>query len=156
MKGFTILLSMILCLFILNGCSIEKTTVKVGEKERLEASLTKVKGDEYSFRYGVKNNSEKEVTLTFNTSQEFNYILWRKDAKGTRVYAYDKDKSFKKEFHKKIVKPGEELTYEIHLNQKYAPQTYVLEAYMTSNEPEQGSPSKFHQNLQFTIQEDEN
>lgn len=130
---------------------IEKPPTEEGAEELLESSLTKVEGDGYSFKYVIKNKSQKEVTLTFNTSQEFNYILWRKDAKGTMAYDYSKDKSFNKEFHKKTFKPGEELAYDIKLSRDYEPQTYILEFWMTSNEPESSSPTKFHQNLEFTI-----
>jgi hypothetical protein len=130
---------------------IEKPTAKEGIEELFESSLTKVEGDGYSFQYIIKNNSQKELTLTFNTSQEFNYILWRKDAKGTMVYDFSKDKSFSKRFHKKTLKSGEELAYNIELSHDYEPQTYILEVYMTSNEPELGSPTKFHQNLEFSV-----
>lgn len=169
MRNKTIGVCILLIMFILSACTndtqtqkettistnqpkqIETSKPKEGAEKLLKSSLTKVEGDGYSFKYVIKNNSQEEVTLTFNTSQEFNYILWRKDAKGTMVYHYSKDKSFDKEFHKKTLEPGQELAYEIELGHDYEPQTYILEVYMTSNEPELGSPSKFHQNLEFTI-----
>jgi hypothetical protein len=130
---------------------IEKPLAGEGTEELLQSSLTKVEGDGYSFKYIIKNKSPKEVTLTFNTSQEINFILWRKDAKGTMAYDYSRDKSFNKESHKKTIKPGEELAYDIKLSHDYEPGIYILEVYMTSNEPELGSPTKFHQNLEFKI-----
>lgn len=120
------------------------------EEEQIESSLTKVQRDGYSFKYVIKNNSQKQVNLTFNTSQEFNYILWKKDAKGTMVYNFSEDKTFEKEFHKKTLEPGQELTYEIELSNDYETDKYILEVYMISNEPDMGSPTKFHQNLEFT------
>lgn len=151
MKKLYVVGLMFILIMSLFGCNTLIDNGETANEGELESSLTKVNDDGYSFKYVVTNNSKKEATLTFNTSQEFNYILWRKDAKGTMVYDYSKDKSFKKEFHEKTLKPGDEISYEIKLSQDYEPKTYILEVYMTSNEPEQGSPTKFHQNLEFTI-----
>lgn len=137
----------------LQPLNVEKDTSKMdeGSPDQLKSSLIQVEGKDYSFKYSIKNNSSNQVNLTFNTHQEFNYILWRKDAKGTMVYDDSKDKSFKNEFHTKTLEPGQELTFEIELSNQYEAATYILEVYLTSNEPEEGSPTKYHQNLEFTI-----
>lgn len=137
----------------LQPLNVEKDTSKMdeGSPDQLKSSLIQVEGKDYSFKYRIKNNSSNQVNLTFNTNQEFNYILWRKDAKGTMVYDDSKDKSFKNEFHTKTLEPGQELTFEIELSNQYEAATYILEVYLTSNEPEEGSPTKYHQNLEFTI-----
>jgi hypothetical protein len=137
----------------LQSKNVEKDPSKIdeGTPDQLKSSLIQVEGKDYSFKYMVKNNSSNKVNLTFNTNQEFNYILWRNDAKGTMVYDYSRDKSYRNLFHEKTLAPGQELTYEIELSNTYEAGTYILEVYLTSNEPQEGSPSKYHQNLEFTI-----
>ncbi|MDC3418258.1 BsuPI-related putative proteinase inhibitor [Aquibacillus salsiterrae] len=128
--------------------NVESDSVEI--TQQLQPTLTKMDGGN-SFQYVLKNSSQQAVTLTFDTSQEFNYIVWKKDAEGTMVYDYSEDQSFDNTPHKKTIAPGEELSYTIDLGQDYERQTYILEVYMTSNEPEEDSSTKFHQNLEFTI-----
>jgi len=122
----------------------------VSGPDGLEANLTETGEDGRAFQYVLTNHSDSDVTLTFSSGQEFNYILWRKDETETMVYSYEQGRAFTQAFHERTLKPHESITYDIAL-EEYEPDTYILEAYMTSNEPDQESPAKYRQTLEFTI-----
>jgi len=113
----------------------------------LSAELTETGENGRTFQYILTNNSDSDVTLTFSSGQEYNYILWRNE---TMVYSYEQVRSFIQAFHERTLKPDESLVYDIAL-EEYPPDTYVLEAYMTLYEPDQESPAEYRQTLTFTI-----
>jgi hypothetical protein len=120
--------------------------------ETLHASLVQMNGDEPEFHYIIENQSSDEIILTFPTEQEFDYILWKKNAKGTMVYDYGGEKEFSESAHEKTIGPKEKLVYEIDLN-SHETGTYILEAWFTSSEtvPGQKYYADFHKNIEVTI-----
>ena len=127
-------------------------TPGVSGPEALEAALTQTGEDGRTFQYILTNHSDSDVTLTFSSGQEYNYILWRKGETETMVYSYEQVRSFIQAFHERTLKPGESIVYDIAL-EEYEPDTYILEAYMTPYDPDQEDPAQYRRTLEFTIPE---
>jgi Intracellular proteinase inhibitor len=101
--------------------------------DEINASLTEV--GPLTFQYEVKNQTEKEVTLEFTSSQRYDYSIKTKD--GNEIFLYSSVTSYIQVLGEETIKQGEVLTYDIDLRDlNLDPGEYKLTAWMTpSNGP---------------------
>jgi hypothetical protein len=98
------------------------------------------------YEYQVKNQTEKEVTLEFTSSQRFDYSVQTKE--GKEVFLFSSVVSFLQALGEEKVKQGEELVYEMNLlDLQLAQGEYKLTAWMT---PKEGK--KYSVTTKFTIE----
>ncbi|KKK33634.1 hypothetical protein WQ57_23770 [Mesobacillus campisalis] len=110
----------------------------------IEASLTEQ--DTFLFEYEVKNQTEKEVTLEFTSSQRFDYSVSTKD--GKELFLFSSVASFLQVLGTETIKQGESLTYEIDLTDLNLEKgQYLLSAWMT---PQDGP--KYKTTTHFTVE----
>ncbi len=121
------------------------------EYEQLRAGLAKVKGEKNAYLYVIKNHSDRQVSLSFDTDREFTFVLWAKDEKGTVVFDGALRNPALAKFHQRTIAPDGELSFSIELPPDLAPQRYFLEAYLNSNEPHSDNPMKFHEIMQLAV-----
>ncbi|MEW8969894.1 MAG: BsuPI-related putative proteinase inhibitor [Mesobacillus sp.] len=82
------------------------------------------------FQYEVKNQTEKEVTLEFTSSQRYDYSVKTKD--GKEVFLFSSVASFLQALGEEKVKQGEAMSYEIDLHELSLEKgDYVLSVWMT-------------------------
>ncbi|MCT2535725.1 BsuPI-related putative proteinase inhibitor [Aquibacillus koreensis] len=99
------------------------------------------------YTYEVANQTEKEITLEFTSSQRFDYAVETKE--GEQVYLYSSVASFMQALGEETIKQGGSLEFEINLNElDLEPGDYVLKAWMTPT----GS-KKYEVSHDFTITE---
>lgn len=60
---------------------------------------------EFEMKSTLRNNSKKDVAITFGSGQEYNFILLDKDKK--EIYNWGKDRMFTQDIHSITLKPGE-------------------------------------------------
>ncbi|KAA9028548.1 BsuPI-related putative proteinase inhibitor [Niallia endozanthoxylica] len=84
----------------------------------------------FVFQYEVKNQTEKEVTLEFSSSQRFDYLVETKT--GEQVYLFSSVAMFMAVMGEETMKPGETLSYEVDLHElDLKAGDYLLTAWMT-------------------------
>ncbi len=142
-KYWTVFLALPLTTFFLTACNtVETDQNKIEQpnfqtpsenendhnKEVIEAAIStdiQFSADNYTFK--LKNISDKSVTLTYNSTQEYEYQI--KDQTGNVVYTYSSDKMFGQMIVSKTLAPSEE--YQMNVNTDYfselEPGTYTLE-----------------------------
>lgn len=75
----------------------------------LQPSLTYQKQNgRYVFTFTVKNQTEREQTITFTSGQKYDYILYRN---GKKVMQFSDGKVFTQIYEKHVLKQGEELSF---------------------------------------------
>ncbi len=125
--------------------------LRPAEYEQLRAGLVKVKGEKNAYLYVIKNHSDRQVSLSFDTGLELTFVLWAKDEKGTVVCDGALKNPALAQFHQRNIPPDGELSFSIELPPDLAPQRYFLEAYLNSNEPYSDNPMKFHEIMQLAV-----
>jgi hypothetical protein len=99
---------------------------------KIEPSVANLSGEgsKISFTYELKNQTEKVVELSFNTSQKFDYVL--KDQSGKVIKFYSENKDFLQVISKISLKQGE--VYKIPITiEDVKPGKYLLEVWLTSD-----------------------
>ncbi|WP_134701785.1 BsuPI-related putative proteinase inhibitor [Ammoniphilus sp. YIM 78166] len=81
--------------------------------------------------FGVKNQTEKDVELTFPSGQRYDYVV--KNEEGTVVKHYSIDKLFIQAIQTITIKPGDELKYE-EVFEDLEPGTYSFEFWITAQD----------------------
>ncbi|MEQ6377090.1 BsuPI-related putative proteinase inhibitor [Bacillaceae bacterium S4-13-56] len=81
----------------------------------LTTDLSQVLDQVGVFKFTIQNNKEEDVTLTFNSSQEYEYQIL--DEEGKVLFTYSMNKMFMQLVSEKELKPGESLEYEINVNE---------------------------------------
>ncbi|MBM7663153.1 hypothetical protein JOC85_004006 [Bacillus mesophilus] len=98
------------------------------------------------FEYKIKNQTESDVTLEFTSSQRYDFSVENK--KGEEIYLFSSLASFLQALGKETVKPGEELVYEINVQEIGLEKgEYILNTWMT---PKDGAKYKVKTN--FTVE----
>jgi hypothetical protein len=98
------------------------------------------------FEYKVKNQTESDVTLEFTSSQRFDFSV--ENDKGEEIYLFSSLASFLQAMGEETVKPGEELVYEISLQDIGLEKgEYTLNTWMT---PKDGA--KYKVKTKFTVE----
>ncbi|OIJ15585.1 hypothetical protein BKP35_00915 [Anaerobacillus arseniciselenatis] len=102
--------------------------------EMLSTTIQLKDGD---YIFSLKNNSDKEIELTFSSSQEYEYVI--NDSEGNHIYTYSMDKMFAMMMKMKTLAPEEE--YNINIDVKEVLATlekgvYTLEIWPVAAETE--------------------
>lgn len=98
----------------------------------LKTDIAKVEGSEYKYVFSIQNDTEKDQTLIYPSSQEYDYTI--KDGSGNILYTYSMDKSFLQVVKEVVVKPGERLDFELDLTEGLPyieTGTYTVEVWAT-------------------------
>ncbi|WP_456276999.1 BsuPI-related putative proteinase inhibitor [Bacillus sp. AK128] len=98
------------------------------------------------YEYMVKNQTENDVTLEFTSSQRYDFSVVNDN--GEEIYLFSSVASFLQSLGEETLKPGEELVYEINLQDLQLEKgNYTLNAWMT---PKEGK--KFEVKKEFTVE----
>ena len=85
------------------------------------------------YQYEVTNQTEKEVTLEFSSSQRFDFSV--ETESGEQIYLYSSLTMFMAVLGEETIKQGETLRYEIDLHElDLKPGNYLLTVWMTPKE----------------------
>ncbi len=92
----------------------ETSTDNGEEKDEIanEMLSTNIQLKDGDYIFSLKNNSDNEIELTFNSSQEYEYVI--NDSEGNHIYTYSMDKMFAMMIKMKTLAPGE--TYNITID----------------------------------------
>ncbi|WP_377891298.1 BsuPI-related putative proteinase inhibitor [Alkalihalobacillus sp. R86527] len=112
----------------------------------MEPSLTLESTDNGKaiFTYRIQNQTEKVQTITFPTSQKYDYKLYNE--KGESLKTYSANKSFIKETEIAEVKQAEKLDYTITLD-SLSSGSYTLEIWLTVE-----GEDNYKKKIDFTIE----
>lgn len=100
-------------------------------------SLIKNEASDYQYIFQLKNNTEKDVTLTMNSAQFFDYQLI--DENGDVLYKDSENKMYTQMLQESVLKPGETLEMDVNASEglaSLANGTYTLEVWSTAEEAE--------------------
>lgn len=100
---------------------------------------------DYQFVLTIQNNTEQKQTLTFSSSQDYDYQI--KDSKGEVLYTYSADKAFLQAVEEEILIQGERLEFQIDAKEAlpYLEKgDYKLEAWVTANDVDGKTSIEFH------------
>ncbi len=152
MKKF---LMFVLAMFILGGCSAEREVEPVVSSGKEEENMDKEQGDvipklievsPLEFQYHVKNETGKEITLDFTSSQRFDYSII--NSNGEEVFLFSSVSSFLQVIGKEVLSPGDQLSYDINVKDvELSRGKYTLNAWMT---PRTGNV--YSSSIKFTIE----
>ncbi|WP_286883867.1 BsuPI-related putative proteinase inhibitor [Aneurinibacillus sp. UBA3580] len=98
-----------------------------------------------SLVFTVKNQTERQQALRFNTSQRYDYIIW--NDKGEKVQHYSIDKLFAQEVSWETLKQGEEKTFTAPLK-GLKKGNYKVEFWLTTES------AKIHETAFFQLLQD--
>jgi hypothetical protein len=129
----------IIAIFILGGCGAEREAEPVVSSGKEEENMDTVQGEVVSmlyevspllFQYHVKNESGKEITLDFTSSQRFDYSIV--NSNGEEVFLFSSVSSFLQVVGKEVLAPGDQLSYDINVKDvELSKGKYTLNAWMT-------------------------
>ena len=103
--------------------------------EMISSELNVVDGH---YTFTLKNISEEDITLSFSSTQEYEYQI--KDESGNLIYTYSMDKMFGEMFMEKTLAPNEEYTISVDINSYLStldPGTYNLEIWSVALEADE-------------------
>lgn len=147
---------LILLLSFLGGCGGGREVEQVSSSGKVE----EVKGDTVeediiakineisplTFQYKVNNESEKDITLDFTSSQRFDYSI--KNPKGEEIFLFSSVSSFLQVIGKEVLHPKENLVYDIDVSDVgLSKGTYTLTVWMTP-----ASGKSFSASLNFSVE----
>ena len=73
---------------------------------------TEIQLKDGNYIFSLKNLTDKDIELTFSSSQEYEYVI--KDSVGNHIYTYSMDKMFAMMIKMKTLSPGE--VYEVNVD----------------------------------------
>jgi len=144
----------IMAVFVLGACGIEREAEPVlstGKEENTNTEQGEVvsKINEVSpllFQYHVKNDSGKEITLDFTSSQRFDYSIV--NSNGEEVFLFSSVSSFLQVVGKEVLASGDQLSYDINVKDvELSKGKYTLNAWMT---PKTGKV--YSSSIEFTVE----
>lgn len=106
-------------------------------------SLTKLDTGDHQYVFQLKNDTEKDVTLTMNSAQFFDYQLI--DENGDVLYKESENKMYTQMLQESVLKPGETLEMNVDASEgltSLANGTYTLEVWSTAEESENWKASE--------------
>lgn len=149
------ILVFIIAVFVLGGCGAERDVEPVLSSGKEEGNMDTVQGEVVSrlnevspllFQYQVKNDSGKEITLDFTSSQRFDYSII--NSNGEEVFLFSSVSSFLQVIGKEVLAPGDQLSYDINVKDvQLSKGKYSLHAWMT---PRTGKA--YISSIEFTIE----
>ncbi|MCT8138341.1 hypothetical protein H1D32_11620 [Anaerobacillus sp. CMMVII] len=100
------------------------------------------------YTFSLENVTDKDVDLTFSSSQEYEYQI--KDASGSAVYTYSMDKMFLQQIIEKTLTPteGYVINVDVEAFSTLQPGTYTLEIWSVALEADGLS-----EEIEFTLEE---
>ncbi len=113
-----------------------------GESVEKEMSTTIDHVSTYHYQLAIENNTDKDKTLTFPSSQDYDYSI--KDKDGTILYTYSTDKMFLTVVEEEVLAPGDKLKYDLDLSEALPfidPGEYTLDAWITATDVEENKVS---------------
>lgn len=139
----------------LGGCGTEREVKPVVSTGQVEGNMDTVQGEVVSklkevspllFHYNVKNDSGKEITLDFSSSQRFDYSII--NSNGEEVFLFSSVSSFLQVIGKEVLTPGDQLSFDINVNDvELSKGKYTLNAWMT---PRTGKA--YSSSIEFTVE----
>jgi hypothetical protein len=100
-------------------------------KENIVSKIAyEVNGNEHHFTYEVKNHIDHDVTLPFNTSERFDYIV--RDQKGKKITQFSDDKMYSMSLGEEVIKPSKSLKHKAIVN-GLVKGTYEIEMWLTTS-----------------------
>lgn len=115
-----------------------------------EISSSLLEKEAMLYEYHVKNQTEQEVTMKFSSSQRYDFSISTKD--GKEMYKFSTVALFLNVEGEEVLKPGDELAYEINLTELGLPEgEYVLSVWMT---PTTGEVYKVSKDVKITVTQD--
>ncbi|TKC19828.1 BsuPI-related putative proteinase inhibitor [Robertmurraya kyonggiensis] len=92
-------------------------------------------GSNHQYKLIIENGTAKDETLTFGSSQNYDYYIKKPD--GTIAYTYSADKSFLAVIKEVVIKAGERLEFDLDITealQYLEAGEYTIEAWVSANE----------------------
>lgn len=149
------ILVFIISVIILGGCGTERGAEPVLSTGKEEGNMDTVQGEVVSklkevspllFQYNVKNDSGKEITLDFSSSQRFDYSII--NSNGEEVFLFSSVSSFLQVIGKEVLSPGDQLSYDINVKDvELSKGKYTLKTWMT---PRTGKA--YSSSIEFTVE----
>ncbi|TKD68775.1 BsuPI-related putative proteinase inhibitor [Pseudalkalibacillus hwajinpoensis] len=146
-------------LLMLSGCGEENSSMNTNSNTSeqvsgssgivagsMEPSLTleTKENGKVTFQYTIQNQTEQVQTITFPSSQKYEYKLYNE--KGAHLKTYSADKSFVKQEEVLKVKQAEILEYPITIDQ-LSPGTYKLDVWLATE-----GKGDYKTTIDFTIE----
>jgi hypothetical protein len=98
------------------------------------------------FRYKITNQTDKDITFQFTSSQRFDYAV--KSENGEQLFLFSSVAQFLAVLGEETLKPGEELHYDIDLAELNLEKgKYILEAWLTPT-----SKEKYKVEMDYIVQ----
>jgi hypothetical protein len=146
----------LLLVFFLGGCGGEREAEQVsssGKEEEVNVDTVEedvlakiIEVSPLSFQYQVSNQSEKDITLDFTSSQRFDYSI--KTTRGEEIFLFSSVSSFLQVVGKEVLSPKEYLVYDIDVKEVgLSKGMYKLTVWMT---PATGKA--FSASLDFSVE----
>ncbi|MGE6630948.1 BsuPI-related putative proteinase inhibitor [Bacillus sp. NPDC077027] len=125
------LLVLLLVPLILAACGTKKDDIPdkevslgMGEKT-VQLTIKPVQKDRsVQFDMSLKNDSDRDIEFTFNTSQKFELSVY--DENGTEKYRYSKDRMFTQAIQSFVLKAGEAYDFQDTWSNDVRPGTYEV------------------------------
>lgn len=129
------IVTLAIALLFLAGCgtSNEDNPDKVNAEGEMKVSIEE--GSNGHYQLIIENGTANDETLTFGSSQNYDYYIKKPD--GTIAYTYSADKSFLAVIKEKVIKAGEKLEFDLDLTealQYLEAGEYTIEAWVSANE----------------------
>lgn len=83
------------------------------DPEKISVELELMENTDVKYLFKLKNNSNEDITLTFSSLQEYDYII--KDVDGNKVYQYSDEMMFGEAFVEKTIPANDSYEMEIDL-----------------------------------------
>ncbi len=129
----------IIVIFFLAGCGTAREVEPVVSSGQKEGNMETGQGEVIShiqevspllFQYHVINETGKDITLDFTSSQRFDYSI--KNSNGEVVFLFSSVTSFLQVVGKEVLSGGDQLSYDINVKDvELSRGKYTLTAWMT-------------------------
>lgn len=109
----------------------EKQVIPEGAFKATLTSKGEVEKGKHQFIYELKNTHNKDLSLTFNTTQRIDYVV--KDAKGNNVFQFSDGQVFNMLLQEEKIKSGKSYKEELIVSDLQKGK-YTIHAWMTTSE----------------------
>ncbi|MEQ2526100.1 BsuPI-related putative proteinase inhibitor [Bacillaceae bacterium CLA-AA-H227] len=115
------------------GTSSGNNPDEVNAEGEMKVSIEQQSNHQYKLI--IENGTTTDETLTFGSSQNYDYSIKKPD--GTIAYTYSADKSFLAVIKEEVIKAGEKLEFDLDITEalQYLEEgEYTIEAWVSANE----------------------
>ncbi|WP_161568152.1 BsuPI-related putative proteinase inhibitor [Anaerobacillus alkaliphilus] len=163
-KHWKLLSALTLATLLATACGSNEVEKKVGgsdqtgyetpsentDKETVSEDLvsTDIQFSDGYYTFTLKNETDKDLELTFSSSQEYEYHI--KDSQGNIIYTYSMDKMFMQQIVEKTLAPGETYTMNVDVDilSSLQAETYTLEIWSMADKAQDVKTE-----IEFTLEE---